>query len=521
MIAGRPGHVGAVLLVAVLLWWPVTGQVLPDRLVSLGGRVVDPDGEPVRNARVAILIEKGQNLRCERGPGSEGCFEAIAARGAVRAEARSGPDGRFTLAVPGGLTNLDHFWADGQDSRSRWLQNSWPIRPNRPTTTQDLGTIALNRARELVVLVQGSGGPIVGAEVEFNRREKHRTDREGAAVYRVLTPATSESSLTGMAFTVRAPGFAVEAWFGGVPSGSTTHVVDLVPDTPIAGRVLYPTGAPVPDAVVALRPIEPWLGPVFVNGGIGPPDDTIARTRTDQTGAFVLHGLSPARTYRVAVEPPSQAPVAGLERDVTGGSAPLDLVLSGAGRIDVDVIGRQGTETFLRRLGDSQGGQFGRPISIEWFDVASGVWQTVVPPVRVVEAAPGRVRLRFDQVPGGSIRIVTTGDGSVAGDVSGIITVGAGGTGVVSLPVVPARSLRLRVNDTEGRPVPGARVEVFAPTGRSSTYVNTGMDGVATLLVHPAHDVKVTVAVAGRTVATTGVSAGVENPPPIVVNATP
>ena len=519
MIARPRSHVGAVWLVAAMLAWSATGRAQADRTVTIGGRIVDPDGEPVRDARVALLVDKGQDLRCERGPGTEACFETIAARGAVRAEGRSGPDGRFAFSVPDGLRNSDHFWADGQDSRGRRVQNSWPIHPNRPITTTDLGTIALNRERELVVLVQGDGRPVVDAEVEFNRREKHRTDRDGTAVYRFLTPAASESSLTGMAFTVRAPGFAVDAWFGGVPSGSTTHVIEIVPDAPLAGRVFDPNGAPVPGAVVAVRPIEPWLGPVFVNGGMGPPDDTIARTRTDQTGGFVLHGLSPARTYRVAVDPPGQAPVAGLERDVEGGSPPMNFVLSSAGRVEIEVTGSQGTETFLRRLRDSQGGLFGRPISIEWFDTASGAWQTVASPGQVVQAASGRVRLRFAQVPGGSIRIVTDGDGSVAGDVSDIIMVGAGGTSVVSLPVVPARSLRLRVNDTEGRPVRGARVEVFAHTGRSSTYVNTGADGVATLLVHPAHDLTVTVAIAGRTVATTVVSAGVEIPPSIVVSA--
>jgi hypothetical protein len=105
----------------------------------------------------------------------------------------------------------------------------------------------------------------------------------------------------------------------------------------------------------------------------------------------------------------------------------------------------------------------------------------------------------------------------VAGDVSEAIPVIAGAASVVELTIAPVRQLRLQVVDAGGRLVRRARVEAFAHTGRSSTSSNTDADGVATLQVHPAHDVKVTVTVSGQAGATVIVSAGVAQPAPIVV----
>jgi hypothetical protein len=518
MITRSTERMGAALLLSVLAL-PAIANTQSERVGRIGGRLVDPDGTPVRDARVAILTERNIDLRCEYGPGSEGCFDTLAARGAVRAEGRSNPDGRFTLAVPGGLTNFDHIWADGQDALSRRLINSWPIQPNRPTTATDLGTIALNRARELLVVVHGGGRPIAGAEVVFNRREKLWTDQAGEVLHRFFAPAASESSEWMAAFTVRAPGFAVDAWFGGLPAGSTTRMIDLIPEAPLAGRVSDSRGLPVPHVDVFLRPVEPWLGPRAASGGGASPDDTITNSRTDAMGRFLLRGLSPSRAYRVIVEAPDRLNVASVERVVTGGTAAMDVVLSAAGRVEVDVSGPPGTESFLRRLSDAPaGGPSNPPISIEWFDPAGGGWQPLTVPLQVAQAGRERVRLRFDQVPSGTIRFVTAGDGSVASDVSEALPVIAGAASVVQLTIAPVRQMRLQVVDAGGRPVRGARVEAFAHTGRSSTYSNTGPDGVATLQVHPAHDVKVTVTVSGQTGATTVVvSAGVAQPAPIVV----
>jgi hypothetical protein len=370
------------------------------------------------------------------------------------------------------------------------------------------------RERELVVSVHGGGRPVAGAEVEFNRREKHRTDAQGAAAYRVFAP--NESNSSGVALTVRAPGFAVEAWFGGMPSGSTTQVINLVAEAPLAGRVLNPDGLAVPDAVVALMPIEPWLGPVAVTGGLGPPDDTIARTRTDATGRYTLHGLSPSRTYRVTVESPPAFPSAGLERVVSGGTASADFVLRPAGRVDLDVAAPPGTESYLQRLGGSRNPAALPQIFIEWFDPETGNWQPARVAMQVVRADRESVRLRFDRVAAGTIRIVTEGDGVVAGDVSEAVPVLPGTASVVQVPLAPVHRLRVAVIDVQGRPVLGARVEAFAHTGRSSTYADTGRDGAVTLLVHPAHDVKVTVARSGQVEVTTVIPAG-GNPAPIVL----
>jgi hypothetical protein len=522
MTTRSPERVWAALLMSALAL-PAIANAQSEQVVPIGGRLVDPDGTPVRDARVAILTERNVDLRCEYGPGSEGCFDTLAARGGVRAEGRSNPDGRFTLAVPGGLTNFDHIWADGQDALSRRLINSLPIRPNRPTTATDLGTIALNRARELLVVVHGGGRPIAGAEVVFNRREKLWTDQAGEVLHRVFAPAASESSEWMAAFTVRAPGFAVDAWFGGLPAGSTTRMIDLVPEVPLAGRVWDSRGLPVPDGDVFLRPVEPWLGPRAASGGGALPDDTITSSRTDAMGRFLLHGLSPSRTYRVVVEAPGRLNAASVERVVSGGTAAMDVVLSAAGRVEVDVSGPPGTESCVSWGLSARAERRARREAFEPADLDRVVRSGRRWMAAVGGAAPGRSgwsRACAPPLRSGAIRhirVVTAGDGTVAGDVSEAIPVIAGAASVVELTIAPVRQLRLQVVDAGGRLVRRARVEAFAHTGRSSTSSNTDADGVATLQVHPAHDVKVTVTVSGQAGATVIVSAGVAQPAPIVV----
>lgn len=502
--------------------------------VAVTGQLVDPDGQPVRDARVAVLSEKNTDLRCDRNLDPDPCLDLLVSRGALRAEGRTRADGSFSLPVSGGLTNFDHLRAMGRDAQGLSLNLNRPLRSfsvGVVTPSPELGQFKMDRARELVLFVHAAGQPVADAEVDFNRGEKRRTDRTGNVVYRIFT-STAADTMSGVSVLVRAPGYAVDAWFGGIPPGSTNQAIALVPEKLLSGRVLDAKG-PVEGAVVALRPNDLWLGPYASTGGGGLPDDTITRTRTDASGQFVLSAASPARTYRVVVEPPASRAAAAAERIVPGGSPPLDIVLSATGRLDVDITGPaqatltgsansggdlqrlatalpSPTQQMLRRPPSFSGG-----LSLEWFDTADGSWKTLTPPRQILVDERDHARVRFEQVPVGTVRVVTGFDTYLAADVSDPVVIVGDTTGVAELHLVAPMQLQVRVVDEQNQPVKGARVEVSED--RVRRYVQTGADGLATMAVHPLHDVILTVSSNGRLQVTTIIPAGVQSPPPVVL----
>src|SRR4030095_5878844 len=184
--------------------------------------------------------------------------------------------------------------------------------------------------RELVVLVLANGRPMTKATVDCRPGGTYETDKDGTAVCRLTAPADVDRLRVSV--TAHAPGFAVEAWVGDIPAGSTVHTIGLVSEVPVTGRVFDPEGKPFASASVTLRMFDPSRS-LYATGGDFPAH-SISNAKTDEAGRFTIRGASPGRMYRLAVDP--FGPLAHTERFVQGGAAPIDVRLPGRGALRVD-----------------------------------------------------------------------------------------------------------------------------------------------------------------------------------------
>jgi protocatechuate 3,4-dioxygenase beta subunit len=481
-------------------------------LVPVIGRVLDPEGNPVPDARVEIVSGNALELaECRGDFASDKCDEAFRKQRLLDGEARSGFDGRFSIPIPGGLTNDDYLRVDGRDARGVSLQNSWPIGPNRKLFPPDMGDVSLYRWRELIIAVRADGRPVPDAELDFGSGIPRRTDQRGEMLYGFHAP--SEDSLSGIGFSVRAPGFAVEARNPGIPAGSTRMDVDLVKDAALQGRVLDSAGQPLRDATVTVRPAEAWIITTR------PRDHQIDQVRTDADGHFVARGLSPNHQYRISAEPPTRLPMSQVDLVVKGGAAPLEVTLPAAGEVLIDGEYPPSAETSYDRTALERvwPGRI-NPVGLERLDARTGHWTRVNAPMNAEQAQRGTFRLRFSQVPAGALRVVAEGTSNVADDASDPFAVTAGVTTPVRLRLVMFRTLRLRVVDEAGAPVSEARVEWALPQADAGSYADTDEAGFLDIKVHPSRDLQVKVTASGGREIHVTIPAGTEKPAPIVLD---
>ena len=355
---------------------------------------------------------------------------------------------------------------------------------------------------ELVVLVLAKGRPVTNARVDCNPWGSIReTDKQGTAVCRFTAP--TEVDRLRVSITARAPGFAVEAWVGDIPAGSTARTIGLVPEVPVTGRVFDPEGKPLANVSVTLRMFDPVRSLYATGSDVA--DHSLSSAKTDEIGRFTIRGASPGRVYRLAVDP--FGPLAHTERFVEGGAPPIDVRLPGRGNLAVDFIA---TPDLLPAVREVLSG-----ITLEWRDANGGPWRRYFSQPGGSPVQGGRVYAPFGELPAGIVRIVTPYFGLVAGDVSEPITVVANAMNRASMRLVPAQEARLRVLDSEGQPVTDARLSVSE--GRGQRFVPLDADGWARIAVHPAHDAIVTVRRPGYLDATATIAAGVRNPPPIIL----
>ena len=354
---------------------------------------------------------------------------------------------------------------------------------------------------ELVVLVLANGRPVTNARVDCRPGNSPETDTKGAAVCRFTAP--TDVDRLRVSFTAHAPGFAVEAWAGEIPAGSTVHTIGLVPAVPVTGRVFDPEGKPLPSVSVTLRMFDPSRSLYATGGDL--PDHHLLKANTDGAGRFTIGGARPGRVYRLAVDP--FGPLPHTERFVEGGAAPIDVRLPGRGNLDVDFTATPDLLPTVR--------EFLLELTLEWRDENGGPWRRYFYGAGSSNPQGEHVRAFFRDLPAGIVRIVTPYAGSVAGDVSEPVAVIANTMNRASMRLVPAQEVRLRVLDNDNQPVTDARVSVSE--GRVPRFVPLDADGWARIAVHPAHDATVTVHRPGYFDATAIIAAGVESPPPIIL----
>jgi hypothetical protein len=364
-----------------------------------------------------------------------------------------------------------------------------------------LQTAQPRESRELVVLVLANGRPVTNGRVDCRPGGMYETDKDGTAVCRFT--AAGDVERLQVSFTAHAPGFAVEAWVGDIPAGSTARTIGLVPEVPVTGRVFDPEGKPLADVSVTLRMFEPSRNLYATGGDL--PDHSLLKAKTDEAGRFTIRGASPGRVYRLAVDP--FGPLKHTERFVQGGAPPIDVRLPGTGNLEVDVTTTPDLLPAVRELVSE--------ITLEWHDANGGPWRRYFPQSRSSSAQGERVHVVFSDLPAGVVRIVTPYAGSFAGDVSDPIAVIANARNRASMRLVPVREVRLQVLDDDTQPVTDALLSVSE--GRGRRFVPLDADGWATIAVHPAHDATVTVRRPRYFEATSIIAAGVQNPPPIIL----
>ena len=104
--------------------WPADsspGRVFSDGPVSLTGRLIDPQGEPIRGAELNLVLN-GRPVSTER----EGVGAHASAQANTRRWAESQPDGTFVLEVPSQVVGTIKTLSI-QVSRTHFRSNEWKI----------------------------------------------------------------------------------------------------------------------------------------------------------------------------------------------------------------------------------------------------------------------------------------------------------------------------------------------------------------------------------------------------------
>jgi carboxypeptidase family protein len=332
--------------VALLLAAPLPTVAREATELAVTGQVISAEGRGLAGVRVEV--------------------QAILPRGAAperpEAAATTGPDGRFTLPVPGpgmyraaatapGLpviqlpltplledvdlppaNPLDTVPCDAADIfvSSRWERCGSAVRPlprgARPLDLQ--GRVIDARTRQPIAgaLVWPAADP--GAFV--------RTGGDGAWRLRWRAPA-GQVALRAAAMGHRAGQISLS------PRHGEVALVALLPTVAVAGAVVDERGAPVVGAEVRIEPLE--LTIEELSGAMG------WRARTAADGRFRLPGLRPGVRYRLIATHEGFAPALAAGES---GPRPLRLVLlrgrAATGRV-VDEEGRPvaGAQVELRR----------------------------------------------------------------------------------------------------------------------------------------------------------------------------
>lgn len=252
---------------------------------SAGGRVVDPEGQPVAGATVELV----RSLAAE-SPSDQGI---LADDGLYRTE--TGSDGSFRLAdLPGG-------WFDVEVRRPGFVPLTSPGVEMRPDdSVADLGTLVLAPGKRLEGRATEPGGaPVAGAEVWVVPDEEAGsrawkafreagpamvTDPDGRFVLQGLDPRQS------LSVDVCRPGYQTgRIWQPTLEEGPVQ--VTLPRAARLSGRVVDPGGKPVSGASVSVSLAGASRGDFFLPTSPCPQSGKFSSAETDAEGRFTLEPL--------------------------------------------------------------------------------------------------------------------------------------------------------------------------------------------------------------------------------------
>ncbi|MBL9085909.1 MAG: carboxypeptidase regulatory-like domain-containing protein [Planctomycetia bacterium] len=416
----------------------------PGRVVR--GRVVDGEGKPVR-AEVRV----GELGASDDGPPGYG------------RSVETSDDGRFTIR---GLRREPVALRAHPLGGRLWDEDDRPF-TTVGVETSDVRLVLVRPATVEVRVVGPDGQPVRSADVAV--RWGSRTSSETVEGGIVTVPRRAGEQLVGVARAVGSDGAPLAPGHAAVRSGIDTVELRLAPGAEVRGRVVNASGEPVAGATVGVSPkreatadglddvfglLETW-GSARTSG-----PQALVRTTTGADGGFVARGL-PTGACVVSVLPP--APY-GPREDVPadGGGKEVEIVVATSVTYRVTVVDAEGhplagasVKVIRRKAIDAATTQYLHDPVLT--TDASG--EVTVGPLRPadgygLEVAPpdGRADL-LDQ----SFSRWTPGE--------------------LRVELAFARTLRGRVVDGRGAPIPGARVSVLGRDTASIRDVPTGTDG--------------------------------------------
>lgn len=418
LVVSAAGYAAAVMPLDV----PATGVEIAlerDDLATVSGVVSDVEGGPVAGAVVAA---KPAILS-----GAE--FDRTAPLPAV-----TDGQGRYALSLAPGHYELA-AWADGYVSERRYL------RVERRDAAMDFALWPAC-AIEGRVVVRDTGRPAAGVEVVAQPRGASATAagefEPPEQAVRAVAGAGGQFRLDGL----RAGGYALYAQGGGYNSAvpldvdlaigetATGVVIQVVRGYTVSGRIVRAdTGAPVSGATVsAMRD-----GDTREWGQVGP---------TGEDGRFTLSGL-PAGHYTLFAEAVSVSlEPTGADVEVAGDVDGVEVRVSPGATVEgrVDPPGR----AIVGLAPDYE--------SLTFEGLAAAMLAEQLVSRRTGEDG----RFALSPVPPGRWRVVARADAGAGGEVA--VDVPPGGARDVVVPLQQWASVRGRVVDQTGAPVPGVTV---------------------------------------------------------------
>lgn len=254
---------------------------------TAGGRVVDPEGQPVAGA----IVELVRSLSAEtRSPSEE---EILADDGLYRTG--TGSDGSFHLA------DLPTGWFDLEVRRPGFMLLTVPgVEMRTDDSVADLGPLVLNVGKRLEGRATEPGGaPVAGAEVwvvpdmEAGARTWKAflaagpatvTDRDGHFVLQGLDPRQA------LSVDVCRRGYQTgRIWQETLEEGPVQ--VTLPRAARLSGRVVDPDGKPIPGASVGASLTGASRGDWFPPTSPCPQSGEFSSAETDSEGRFSLEPL--------------------------------------------------------------------------------------------------------------------------------------------------------------------------------------------------------------------------------------
>ncbi|HYO11747.1 MAG TPA: carboxypeptidase regulatory-like domain-containing protein [Thermoanaerobaculia bacterium] len=414
LLLAAPGYVLASLDARTL---PPEVRLQP--AASVEGRVVDPSGRPVADARILV------DPPLPSDP-----------------PVASAPDGRFRL--------------DGLPPASALALSARLEHPGRPpgpvSAASPLSPLAPGESRKGVRLVLARGAAVSGAVVAVEGRKESAAAgarvrlqplRAGSPAVEVTTGQDGRFLLADLPegryrLDVRKPDLPAPV-LPEVVVSETLRDLDLgrivLPrGVTLAGVVTDPEGRPIPGAEVRAT----------LPGRESAPEDPPIRATTRDDGGFRLGGLREGEPIDLRAEHPDYAPaeIAGVE------AAPdpaVSIVLAPGAWLSGQVV-------------DEDGEGVAGAVLAAWVSPAPGSGARGVDGLQVAAAADGHFEIRG--LPPGTLRLRASAPGHQEAEVSGLELQPLEPLDDVRLVLAPSAVLEGTVRNSQGAPVPRARIAV-------------------------------------------------------------